>query len=165
MKGCGKCMCRSLLTEEKFKELDNYIDELGHMEGALISVLHRAQNIFGYLPKEVQLYVARKLGLTAAKVNGVVTFYSYFTEVPKGEHIISVCLGTACFVRGAEKVLNELEEKLGIKAGETTGDGKFSLDVLRCVGACGLAPVIIIDGKVYGRVKIEELNNILREYA
>lgn len=157
-------MCKNMLTEEKFKELDNYIDEQGQMEGALISVLHKAQHIFGYLPKEVQLHVARKLEIPAAKVNGVVTFYSYFTEVPKGDHIISVCLGTACFVRGAEGVLRKIEEKLNIKAGGTTSDGKFSIDALRCVGACGLAPVIIIDGKVYGRVKLEEVDGILKQY-
>lgn len=157
-------MCKNLITEEKFKKLDEYIDELGQMEGALISILHRAQHIFGYLPKEVQLHVARKMGITAAKVNGVVTFYSYFTEEPKGEHVISVCLGTACFVRGAEQILNELETKLKVKAGETTADGRFSIDALRCVGACGLAPVIIIDGKVYGRVKTDEIESILKNY-
>ena len=157
-------MCKNVLTEEKFKELDNYIEELGQMEGALISILHRAQHIFGYLPKEVQLHVARKMGIPAAKVNGVVTFYSYFTEVPKGEHIINVCLGTACFVRGAEEILRKIEDKLGIKAGGTTPDGKYSIDALRCVGACGLAPVIIVDGKVYGRVKTEELDDILKQY-
>jgi NADH:ubiquinone oxidoreductase subunit E len=153
-----------MLTEEKFQELDNYIKDLGQMEGALISILHRAQHIFGYLPKEVQLHVARAMGIPAAKVNGVVTFYSYFTETPKGEHIINVCLGTACFVRGAEAILKDIETRLNIKAGETTTDGKFSIDALRCVGACGLAPVIIVDGKVYGRVKIEEIEGILKEY-
>lgn len=157
-------MCKNMLTEEMFKELDDYIGELGQMEGALISILHRAQHIFGYLPKEVQLHVARKIGLPAAKVNGVVTFYSYFTETPKGKHIISVCLGTACFVRGAEAILKDLEGRLNIKAGETTADGKYSIDALRCVGACGLAPVIIVDEKVYGRVKLEEIEGILKQY-
>jgi NADH-quinone oxidoreductase subunit E len=147
-------MCKNMLTEEKFKELDNYIGELGQMEGALISILHRAQHIFGYLPKEVQLHVARALDIPAAKVNGVVTFYSYFTEVPKGEHIINVCLGTACFVRGAEGILKEIETRLNVKAGGTTADGKFSIDALRCVGACGLAPVII-----------EDIEGILKEYV
>jgi NADH:ubiquinone oxidoreductase subunit E len=153
-----------MLTEEKFKELDNYIEGLGQMEGALISILHRAQHIFGYLPKEVQLHIARKLGITAAKVNGVVTFYSYFSEVPKGEHVINVCLGTACFVRGADKILKEIEDKLHIKAGSTTADGKFSVDALRCIGACGLAPVIIVDGKVYGRLKPQDIEGILKQY-
>jgi NADH:ubiquinone oxidoreductase subunit E len=158
-------MCNNILTEEKYKELDNYIGELGQMEGALISILHRAQHIFGYLPKEVQLHIARKIGLPAAKVNGVVTFYSYFSETPKGEHIINVCLGTACFVRGADKILNEIEDILKIKAGETSADGKFSIDALRCIGACGLAPVIIVDGKVYGRLKVEDIPGILKQYV
>ncbi len=154
-------MCSNVLTHEKFAELDQFIDSIEDKEGALISVLHKSQEIFGYLPKEVQLYVARKLDLPAAKVNGVVTFYSYFTETPKGEHIISVCMGTACFVRGAEEILKELQDALKIKAGQTTPDGKFSIDALRCVGACGLAPVIMVDGKVYGRVKKEQVSDIL----
>lgn len=157
-------MCKNLLTEEMFKELDVYIDNLENKEGSLITVLHKAQEIFGYLPKEVQLHVARRLDTTAAKVNGVVTFYSYFTEEPKGEHVINVCLGTACYVRGAEAILKEIEKKLKIRAGGITEDGKFSLDGLRCVGACGLAPVVIVDGKVFGRVKIEEVEGILENY-
>jgi len=157
-------MCMNKLAVEKFKELDDYIDSLETKEGALITVLHKAQEIFGYLPKEVQLHVARKLDTTAAKVNGVVTFYSYFTEEPKGEHVINVCLGTACYVRGAEAILKEFEKRLNIKAGQVTEDGKYSIDGLRCVGACGLAPVVIVDGKVYGRVKPEEIAGILEEY-
>lgn len=157
-------MCKNLLSIEKYNELDQFIYSQENKEAALIKVLHKAQELFGYLPKEVQLHVARKLDTTAAKVYGVVTFYSYFTEVPKGEHVINVCLGTACYVRGAESILKELESKLDIKAGQTTQDGKFSLDALRCVGACGLAPVVIVDEKVYGRVKIEEVDEILKAY-
>ncbi|MFZ5354365.1 MAG: NADH-quinone oxidoreductase subunit NuoE [Bacillota bacterium] len=157
-------MCTNKLTNDSFKALDEFIDKLSYKEGALITVLHKAQEIFGYLPKEVQLHVARKLNIPAAKVNGVVTFYSYFTETPKGEHIISVCMGTACFVRGAENLLKELEKRLDIKPGQTSVDGKFSIDALRCVGACGLAPVVMVDGKVYGRVKTEELDTILKNY-
>ena len=150
------------VTHQKFVELDEFIDHMEDRQGSLISVLHKSQQLFGYLPQEVQLHVARKLDLPAAKVNGVVTFYSFFSEVPKGEHVISVCLGTACFVRGSEELLHELEDKLKIKAGQTTKDGKFSIDALRCVGACGLAPVIIVDGKVYGRVKKEQIPDILK---
>ncbi|MDP4179874.1 MAG: NAD(P)H-dependent oxidoreductase subunit E [Bacillota bacterium] len=157
-------MCKNKLAEDKFKELDLFIDSLESKEGSLITTLHKAQEIFGYLPKEVQLHVARRLDTTAAKVNGVVTFYSYFTEEPKGEHVINVCLGTACYVRGSEAILKEIENKLNIKAGGMTTDGKFSLDGLRCVGACGLAPVVIVDGKVYGRVKVEEIDGILENY-
>ena len=156
-------MCENKLTEEKFRELDAFIKKKGAEEGNLIEVLHRAQDLFGYLPREVQLYVSRKLMVSAAKVNGVVTFYSYFTEIPKGKHVISVCMGTACFVRGASDILSALEKKLGIKTGETTKDGKFTIDSLRCVGACGLALVVIADGKVHGRVEVDHLDKILVE--
>jgi NADH:ubiquinone oxidoreductase subunit E len=158
-------MCENALTEGKFKELDSYVDALPEKHGMLISVLHKAQAIFGYLPQEVQLHVARKLDLPAAKVYGVVSFYSYFAEEPRGDHIINVCTGTACFVRGAEGILKELESHLGIKSGQTTPDGRFTIDALRCVGACGLAPVVMVDGKVYGRVKTGEVTGIVKEYA
>jgi NADH:ubiquinone oxidoreductase subunit E len=157
-------MCQNKLTEEKFNELNSFIDSQKDAQGALIGVLHKAQDIFGYLPKEVQLHVARKLKISASKVNGVVTFYSYFSETPKGEHVISVCLGTACFVRGAEDILKEIESKLNIKAGQTSNDGKYSIDALRCVGACGLAPVVMVDGKVYGRVTKSQVGEILNSY-
>ncbi|MDD2533866.1 MAG: NAD(P)H-dependent oxidoreductase subunit E [Eubacteriales bacterium] len=154
-------MCTNELLHEKFVELDAFIDGLEEKEGSLITVLHKTQELFGYLPKEIQLHVARKLDIPAAKVNGVVTFYSYFTETPRGEFIINVCMGTACFVRGAEELLKEIQDKLKIKAGQTSTDGKFSIDALRCVGACGLAPVVMVNGKVYGRVKKEQLDDIL----
>lgn len=156
--------CNNAFAKEKFTELDSFIESLENTEGSLISVLHKAQSIFGYLPPEVQSYVGKKLNIPAAKVNGVVTFYSYFTETPKGEHLVQICLGTACFVRGAENILKKLEEKLQIKAGQTTPDGKFSIDGLRCVGACGLAPVVIVDGKVFGRVTPDQIDDILSEY-
>jgi len=156
--------CNSAFAKEKFGELDNFIESLGNTQGSLISVLHKAQSIFGYLPAEVQSYVGKKLNIPAAKVNGVVTFYSYFTETPKGEHLVQICLGTACFVRGSEGILKKLEEKLQIKAGQTTVDGKFSIDALRCVGACGLAPVVIVDGKVFGRVTPDQIDDILKQY-
>lgn len=157
-------MCKNKLTEEKFSELDSFIDSQKDVQGALIGTLHKAQEIFGYLPKEIQLHVSRKLKIPAAKVNGVVTFYSYFSETPKGEHIISVCMGTACFVRGSEEILKEIESKLDIKAGQTSADGKYSIDSLRCVGACGLAPVVIVDGKVFGRVTKAQVGEILSSY-
>ncbi|MGL4796814.1 MAG: NAD(P)H-dependent oxidoreductase subunit E, partial [Paraclostridium sp.] len=132
--------------------------------GSLIQVLHHAQGIFGYLPKEVQLHIARKLNVSPAKVYGVVSFYSYFTSEPKGDYKISVCLGTVCFVKGADKILAEFEKQLGIKSGETTSDLKFSLEGLRCVGACGLAPVVVVNGKVYGQVKVNQVEDIINEY-
>jgi NADH:ubiquinone oxidoreductase subunit E len=156
--------CKNVLKEEKFSQLDRYISSLEDTKGALISVLHQAQSIFGYLPQEVQSYVGKKLNIPSSKVNGVVTFYAYFTERPKGEHIIQICMGTACFVRGSESILKMLEEKLRVKAGQTTGDGKFSIDPLRCVGACGLAPVVSIDGKVFGWVTPDQVDHLLEKY-
>ena len=129
--------------------------------GELINILHETQNTIGYLPQEVQMMVAKNLGIPAGRVNGVVSFYAFFTEKPKGKHPISVCLGTACYVRGSEKVLDEVRKVLGIEVGETTPDGVFSLDSLRCVGACGLAPVMMIGGKVYGNVDPKNVKKIL----
>lgn len=154
----------SNLPIEKFQELDDYIVTLDDKKGSLIHVLHKAQDIFGFLPKEVQLYVARQLDLPGAKVFGVASFYSYFTSNPVGEHKISVCMGTACFVRGAEKIFDELKSKLNVESGETTEDNMFTLKDVRCIGACGLAPIVMIDDKVFGRVKLEELDNILDEF-
>ncbi|MGL5311884.1 MAG: NAD(P)H-dependent oxidoreductase subunit E [Peptostreptococcaceae bacterium] len=158
-------MCDFLSRNKQlFDQLDNFIDSLPTKTGALIQVLHHAQGIFGYLPKEVQLHIARKLNISPAKVYGVVSFYSYFTTEPRGEYKISVCLGTVCFVKGADKILAEFEKELGIKAGETTKDLKFTLEGLRCVGACGLAPVVVVNGKVYGQVHPENVSKILDNY-
>ena len=127
-------------------------------------MLHKSQGEFGYLPAEIQEVVAEELNMSVAKVYGVVTFYSFFTMIPKGKHPISICTGTACYVRGAEKVLDEFKKDLNIEVGETTPDGKFSLSCLRCVGACGLAPVVTVGDKVYGRVAPEGVKEILEEY-
>ncbi len=145
-------MCKNQITEPMYNELLDYINSFEHQEGILISVLHKAQSIFGYLPREVQEFVANHLKIHLAEVYGVVSFYSYFTMVPKGEVTISICLGTACYVRGADKILNVLKQELGVDVGETTSDGKYTLDVLRCVGACGLAPVVLVDDAVHGRI-------------
>jgi len=151
--------------KEQFKELDKFIDGLETKEGALISVLHKAQDIFGYLPKEVQQHVARRLELPDSKVCGVVTFYSFFNTEPKGKFRIDVCMGTACFVRGAGDVLEQFKRELGINVGGTSADGLFSLDALRCVGACGLAPVVSVNGKVYGRVTPGDVKGIIEEHT
>lgn len=157
--------CTNELTKGMYLELEKFIDELPEKKGALISVLHRGQAIFGYLPREVQKFVGNKLGIPVSQVYGVVSFYSFFTMVPKGKYPISVCLGTACYVRGADKVLDAFKRELRINVGETTADGKFSLDALRCVGACGLAPVVLVGDKVYGRIGTsEEVKQILNEY-
>ena len=160
------------LIQMKIDELLAVCDEHNNDPGELINILHAAQGIFGYLPREVQEIIAGRLHIPVSKVYGVVTFYSFFTMTPKGKYPISVCLGTACYVRGAEKVLEEFQRQLEIKVGETTADGKISLAEARCigecgiapVGACGLAPVVTIAGKVYGRLTPEKVRDILSEY-
>ena len=132
--------------------------------GELINVLHKCQHEFGYLPAEIQEVVADELNVSEAKVYGVVTFYSFFSMIPKGKYPISICTGTACYVRGAENVLAEFKKDLGVGVGETTPDGKFSLNCLRCVGACGLAPVVLVGEKTYGRVSPDGVKDIIKEY-
>ncbi len=152
------------LPKETYDQLEAYIVTLEDPKGSLIHVLHKAQNLFGYLPMEVQLFVARKLGISGAEVFGVVSFYSYFTTVPQGKHIINVCLGTACFVKGSTKIIDKFKEQLGVGTGETTADKIFTLKDVRCLGACGLAPIMLIDEKVYGHVKEEDVVDILNSY-
>lgn len=152
------------LPQSKIKELQAVCKEHDNDSGELINILHAAQEIFGYLPREVQEIVAAELHIPVSRVYGVVTFYSFFTMTPKGKYPISVCLGTACYVRGAEKVLDEFQRQLEIKVGETTNDGLFSLDCLRCVGACGLAPVMMINDEVYGRLTVDDIDDILAKY-
>lgn len=149
LKGCHKNSVKEIC-----KSFDND-------PGNLINILHDVQDKLGYLPEEVQREVAACLKISAAKVYGVVSFYSFFTMEPKGRYPISVCMGTACYVRGAEKLLDELKEQLHIGIGEVTGDGKFSLDCLRCVGACGLAPVILVGKKVYAKIEPYQIKGIL----
>lgn len=160
----GKVKVKIKLSEEKINKIDEICAAFNNDPGELINVLHQTQHTFGYLPAEVQEVIAHRLNVSTAHVYGVVTFYSYFTMIPKGEHPISVCTGTACYVRGAEKVLDEFKKQLGISVGQTTEDGKFSLSCLRCVGACGLAPVILVGEKVYGRVSPEGVKAILDNY-
>ncbi|MCX6272324.1 MAG: NAD(P)H-dependent oxidoreductase subunit E [Bacteroidetes bacterium] len=152
------------LKEKQVDQLKEVCLSFNNDPKELINVLHKAQGIFGYLPAEVQEVVARELKVPIAKVYGVVTFYSFFTMQPKGIHPISICMGTACYVRGGEKVLEEFKRLLKTNVGETTPDGKFSISCLRCVGACGLAPVVSIGEKIYGRVSPEGVKDILKEY-
>ncbi|MDR0938007.1 MAG: NAD(P)H-dependent oxidoreductase subunit E [Mediterranea sp.] len=133
----------------------------GNQPGELINILHEAQHLQGYLPEEMQRIIATQLGIPVSRVYGVVSFYTFFTMKPKGRYPISVCMGTACYVRGSEPLLEEFKRVLGIEVGETTPDGKFSLDSLRCVGACGLAPVVLIGDKVYGRLQAVDVKKIL----
>ena len=152
------------LKENDLRQLREVCKSFNNEAGELINVLHKAQGIFGYLPAEVQEAVAQELNVSVAKVYGVVTFYSFFTMVPRGKYPISVCTGTACYVRGAEKVLDEFKRILKVPVGEATPDGKFSIAGLRCVGACGLAPVVLVGDKTYGRVAPDGVKEILKEY-
>ena len=151
-------------TEDQERKLMDTIAEHAGEKGALIPVLQRAQEIYGYLPIEVQKIIAERMGLQLEEVYGVVSFYSQFTLNPKGKYAISVCLGTACYVKGSQQILDKLCEKLGIKPGGITSDGKFSLEATRCLGACGLAPAMVINGEVYGKLKTEDLDRILAKY-
>lgn len=151
-------------TPEQEQQLLAVIDELKNERGCLMPILQKAQDIYGYLPIEVQTKIADTLSIPLEKVYGVATFYSQFSLYPKGKYKISVCLGTACYVKGSGDVYTKLQEILGIAGGECTADGKFSLDACRCVGACGLAPVMMINDDVYGRLTPDELSGILAKY-
>ena len=153
------------ISESNFLKIKEICESFDNNPGELINILHKTQESFGFLPEEVQQVVADCLGIPVGRVYGVVSFYSFFTMKPKGKYAISVCLGTACYVKGAEKILDALKSELKISEGGVTDDGKFSLDVLRCVGACGLAPVMTINGKTYGRLVPEHVKEILAEYA
>jgi len=152
------------LRQEDVNKIREICTSFNNDPQELINVLHKCQEHFGYLPAEVQEVVSDELVVPVAKVYGVVTFYSFFTMTPKGKHPISICMGTACYVRGAEKVLDEFKKELGLQVGQTSTDGKFSLSSLRCVGACGLAPVVMVGDKTYGRVAPDDVRNILKEY-
>lgn len=161
----NKILDMTTLDKTLLKELDAYINLLDGDKGEhLIHVLHKAQELFGYLPQNLQLYVARKLDLSGARVNGVVTFYSFFNEEPVGKYKISVCMGTACFVKGADKVLERVESLTKTKKNEISEDGLFTIKDVRCIGACGLAPVMTVNDKVYGKVKPNEVDEIIRYY-
>jgi NADH:ubiquinone oxidoreductase subunit E len=147
-----------------YEGLKKIIAEYKGKPGGLILVLHKAQNLFGYLPRQVQRQIADGLDIPLSEVAGVVTFYSFFTMVPKGRHGIKVCLGTSCYVRGGQRLLGELQKKLGVPVGGTTDDRRFSLEVVRCIGACGLSPAMTVGEDVFGQVKNNKLGEILEKY-
>ena len=151
-------------TQEQEAMLRAVIDELRNDQGCLMPIMQKAQDIYGYLPYEVQKMISDELDVPMEKIYGVATFYSQFNLYPKGQYKISVCLGTACSVKGSGDIYNKLMEILGIAGGECTADGKFSLDACRCIGACGLAPVMMINDDVYGRLTPDELDGILAKY-
>jgi len=162
--GCG-CGCGGEVSEDDLlARLDEVIARYAGVEGALIPVLQLAQGIFGYLPEGVLRRIATKLNKSLSEVAGVVTFYSFFSTVPRGRHVVRVCLGTACYVRGGMAVLTALQKKLGIDVGGTTEDRQFSLGVARCFGACGLAPVITVDDEVFHRVRPARVEQILAKF-
>ncbi len=151
-------------TKEQEQQLTSWLEQHKDMPGAAMPALQKAQEIYGYLPIEVQRMVAEGLGKPLAEIYGISTFYSQFSLCPKGAYKISVCLGTACYVKGSGKIYEKLQEMLDITGGECTADGKFSLDACRCIGACGLAPVMTINDDVYGRLTGDELEEILSRY-
>lgn len=150
--------------KERFAEFEKWVNEYKNEPGALIMVLHRAQQTFGYLPEQIQEYVAQQLDKTLSEVYGVSTFYSFFTLFPKGRHTIRVCLGTACYVKGGRKILSTLQKELGAGVRETTSDRRFSIEVNRCMGACALAPVLRVDDDIYARVSASRIPDILAKY-
>ncbi len=151
-------------TQEQEAKLRAIIAELKDERGSLMPIMQKAQDIYGYLPIEVQTIIADELHIPLEKVYGVATFYAQFALYPKGKYKISVCLGTACYVKGSGDLYNALMEKLGIAGGECTADGKFSLEACRCIGACGLAPVLTVNDDVYGRLTVDDLDDILAKY-
>lgn len=151
-------------TKEQEEELLIELNRLKDEKGSLIPILQKAQDIYGYLPIEVQTIVSNELSVPLEKIYGIVTFYSFFSLFPKGKYRVSVCLGTACYVKGSGDIYSALVQKLGVDNGQCTPDGKFSLEACRCIGACGLAPVLMVNEDVYGRLTLDELDDILSKY-
>lgn len=160
----SKCCCCEESAQQKYARISEIIEKYKNREGSLIQVLHMSQNIFGYLPLEVQRFIAEGMDKPLSEVSGVVTFYSFFSTEPRGKHTIRVCMGTACYVRGGKKIVDRLEEILGINIGGTTKDQKFTFEIARCIGACGLAPAMMIDDVVYKQVNPDKLEAILAKY-
>jgi NADH:ubiquinone oxidoreductase subunit E len=151
-------------TSEQIDQLDGIIEKHKSKPGGLIPLLEEAQDVLGFLPVPVQKRVGRILNIPFSHIYGVVTFYSFFTMHPRGKHVVRVCLGTACYVRGGKKIAENMEKMFGIKEGETTPDRLFTYETVRCLGACGLGPAVVVDDDVHGRVKPDKLKDILREY-
>jgi NADH:ubiquinone oxidoreductase subunit E len=166
--GCCETKCAGDITDitpEQWAKVDEIIAGYQGQRGVLIPCLHEIQQIVGYLPIEVQERVAAGLDIPVADVYSVITFYALFTTKPKGKHKVGVCLGTACYVRGGDKILEKVEGALGIKAGDTTPDRLFSIQVMRCIGACGLGPVMTVDDDIYARIKPDRVPEVLKKYS
>jgi len=149
---------------ENFEKVNEFIERYGHTRSALMPILHDVQEHYGYIPRSVQELISAELHIPIADVYGVITFYARFSLVPQGKNRVSVCMGTACYVRGAEDVLNKVKQSLGINTGETTEDGLFSIEETRCVGACGLAPVMTVNRDVYGKITPDQVEGVLLKY-
>lgn len=158
------CCCGGNQVDERLEKAREVIAKYKEVRGGLIPVLHQIQNIYGYLPEEVLKEVSSELNIPMSEIYGVASFYSYFSLEPKGEHVIRVCLGTACYVKGAQLLIDKISQELNIGVNQTTPDGKFTLEATRCLGACGLAPVMVIGEKVYGRLTPDMIPDILKEY-
>lgn len=157
-------MAKTSAEKAKYEELKKYIDEVKTAPGPLMPIMQKAQELFGYLPIEVQNFIAEELGVPMIDVYGVATFYAQFAIEPKGEHIVGVCMGTACYVRGAEGVLDKMKTVLGVEVGKTTKDNKFTLEATRCLGCCGLAPVMMIGDQVFGRLVPDDIAGIVKNF-
>jgi NADH-quinone oxidoreductase E subunit len=158
------CKCGSAVKDDRFIKIDQILDANGRDQSFLIQNLEQIQKALGYLPEDVKAYVAEALDIPLSKVYGVVTFYSLFSTEPIGKYKISVCLGTACYVKGSRDIMSEFEKQLNIKMGETTQDGRFTLEACRCLGACGLAPVLTVNGKVFGRLTTDDVAGIISQF-
>lgn len=159
------CCCGSEDNNYKQKKVRTIINDHKDIKGGLIPVLHSIQELYGFLPEDALKAVSEGLDIPVTEIYGVASFYHFFSLEPKGEHTIRVCLGTACYVKGSQTILNRLSQELNVDVGKTTSDGKFTLEATRCLGACGLAPVMTVDDKVYGRVTVEDVRRILEEYS
>ncbi|HBF76604.1 MAG TPA: NADH-quinone oxidoreductase subunit NuoE [Clostridiaceae bacterium] len=151
-------------NDSKGQEVKKFIQEHKNIKGGLIPVLHKIQDVYGYLPKETLNTVSDSMNIPLTEIYGVASFYSYFSLTPKGKHVIRVCLGTACYVKNSQAIIDEIGRELGITVGQTTSDGKFTLEATRCLGACGLSPVMMIDDKVFGRLVKDDVPKILSEF-
>lgn len=160
-----QCCCGgNKVADEKLEKVKHAIEQFKTMKGALIPVLHEVQDLYGYLPEDVLQLVSEELNVPLAEIYGVASFYHFFSLEPKGEHIIRVCMGTACYIKGAQAILDTLSKELKVEVQKTTEDGKFTLEATRCLGACGLAPVMTIGEKVYGKVAATDIPKILKDF-
>jgi NADH-quinone oxidoreductase E subunit len=161
---CETCTCISEITDEQKEKVREIINHYKGKSGVLIQTLHEAQQVVGYLPREIQAMIAEGLDIPLSEVYSVVTFYALFSLKPKGRNVISVCKGTACYVKGADAIMEKLEEDLGIRGEDTTDDGRFSVEIVRCMGACGLGPVVRVNEDIYARVKPDRMKEVLDKY-